>query len=120
MLNPIVFSENVISDFLRYQLTTFSFSYDELQEQLKKLLSLKETRKSPLMKGPFISLSSNFRSGAHIEELIQEGLLHPEIDRVLEYKNLYYHQEKQFVILFLIKNLLLYLPGLALEKQNPF
>ena len=120
MLNPIVFSENVISDFLRYQLTTFSFSYDELQEQLKKLLSLKETRKSPLMKGPYISLSSNFRSGAHIEELIQEGLLHPEIDRVLEYKNLYYHQEKAIHHIVSDKKSLIISTGTGSGKTESF
>ena len=94
MLNPIVFAENVTTDFLRYQLTTYSFADDVLQDQFKKLVSLKESRKSPLMKGPYISLSGSFRSGAHIGTLIEEGILNEKIENLLEYKILYAHQEK--------------------------
>ena len=47
-LNPIVFTEKVVRSFLRYQLTAYPFA----DAQMRRLLSLDETRQSPLMKGP--------------------------------------------------------------------
>ncbi len=64
MLNPVAFTERVVSDFLRYELSTHSFADPNLQAQFRRLLSLEETRATPLLKGPFISLSRAFRTGA--------------------------------------------------------
>ncbi|WP_434480150.1 hypothetical protein [Gemmatimonas sp.] len=63
-LNPIVFTERVVRSFLRYQLTAYPFADDRLLAQMRKLLSLDETRDSPLLRGPYISLSRPFRTGA--------------------------------------------------------
>ena len=46
-LNPIAYTENVVRSFLRYR--------------MRRLLSLDETRQSPLLKGPYVSLSRPFR-----------------------------------------------------------
>ena len=54
MLNPIVFTERVVSDFLSYQLTAYPFSYTRLYAQLRRLLNLDQTRRSPLLAGPFV------------------------------------------------------------------
>lgn len=78
-LNPIAFTENVVKSFLRYQLTAYAFADDNLREQMRRLLSLDATRQSPLLAGPFVSLSRPFRKGASIDELLAEGLLHPHI-----------------------------------------
>ena len=56
-MNPVVFTEKVVRSFLRYQLTAYPFADERLHGQMRRLLSLDETRHSPLMKGPFISLS---------------------------------------------------------------
>jgi hypothetical protein len=56
-LNPIVFTERVVRSFLRYQLTAYPFANEHLLMQIRRLLSLDETRRSPLLKGPYISLS---------------------------------------------------------------
>ena len=56
MLNPIVFTERVVSDFLSYQLTAYPFSDPRLYAQLRRLLNLDHTRHSPLLAGPFLSL----------------------------------------------------------------
>ena len=56
-LNPIVFTEKVVRSCLRYQLTSYPFADARLHQQMRRLLSLDETRQSPLLKGPFISLS---------------------------------------------------------------
>ena len=78
-LNPVVYTENVVRSFLRYQLTTYSFADPGLRRQMRDLLSLDHTRSSPLLKGPYISLSRPFRDGSPVESLVAEGLLHPHL-----------------------------------------
>lgn len=51
-LNPIVYTEKVVRSFLRYQLTAYPFADERLRAQMRRLLSLDETRRSPLFKGP--------------------------------------------------------------------
>lgn len=92
-LNPVAYTEKVVSGFLRYQLTTFPFADRDLHEQMRRLLSLEETRRTPLLKGPYVSLSRAFREGAAIDQLAGEGLLHPHMVRVVAYPRLYGHQE---------------------------
>ncbi|MFA5786294.1 MAG: DEAD/DEAH box helicase [Actinomycetota bacterium] len=94
-LNPIVFTEKVVRSFLRYQLTAYPFADERLHTQMRKLLSLDETRQSPLMKGPYISLSRPFRQGAAIEELVREGLFHPHMRQRIpaDITHVYGHQE---------------------------
>ena len=95
-LNPIVYTENVVRSFLRYQLTAYPFAAPHLHQQMRDLLSLNETRQSPLLKGPFVSLSRPFRQGAEIVDLVREGVLHPHLgERIPEgIKRLYAHQER--------------------------
>ena len=50
-----------------------------LLTQMRKLLSLDETRQSPLLKGPYISLSRPFRRGAAVDDLVREGVFHPHM-----------------------------------------
>lgn len=94
MLNPIMYTEQVVSDFLRYQLSTYAFADQSLYEQMRSLLNLEETRSTPLLKGPFISLSRTFRKGATLEQLVSAGLLHRHIQQLSPYPNLYNHQEQ--------------------------
>ena len=61
-LNPITFTEQVVSDFLRYQLTTYPLADVDLHAQLRALLRVGETRDTPLRQGPFVSLSRPFRA----------------------------------------------------------
>jgi hypothetical protein len=56
MLNPITYTDRVVGDFLRYQLTTYPLADANLSAQMRALLSLEEARSTPLLKGPFISL----------------------------------------------------------------
>ena len=51
MLNPITYTEQVVSDFLRYQLSTYAFADEGLYGQMRRLLNLEHTRATPLMKG---------------------------------------------------------------------
>lgn len=78
-LNPVVYTEKVLLSFLRYQITAYRFEDGRLRSQMRELLSLDETRRSPLMQGPYVSLSRPFRQGAAVDELIADGLFHPHM-----------------------------------------
>jgi hypothetical protein len=93
MLNPITYTEKVVGDFLRYQLTTYPFADRGLYEQMRRLLNLEETRATPLMKGPYISLSRSFRKGAQVVDLVGQGVLHPHMLNLVPHPNVYGHQE---------------------------
>ena len=95
-LNPIAYTDAVIRNFLRYQLTAYPFSDPGLHAQMRELLSLDETRDSPLIKGPYVSLSRPFRKGATVESLAAEGVFHPHLrERIPQaITSLYSHQEK--------------------------
>ena len=76
-LNPIAFTDRVVSSFLRYQLTTYPFADARLKKQMRDLLSLEKTRATPLLKGPYLTLSRPFEQGCLVQKLIDDGLLHP-------------------------------------------
>ena len=80
-LNPIVFTEKVVRSFLRYQLTAYPFADDRLHAQMRQLLSLDETRKSPLLRGPFVSLSRAFGQGAAVDDLTGASIKSQAQDR---------------------------------------
>ena len=63
---------------------------------MRALLSLDETRRSPLLKGPYVSLSRPFREGAAVADLVGEGLLHPHLAERIPagITHLYSHQER--------------------------
>lgn len=94
-INPIVYTEKVVRSFLRYQLTSYPFADERLHAQMRRLLSLDETRCSPLLKGPYLSLSRPFRQGASVEELVRERILHPLLRQRIPagITHLYGHQE---------------------------
>jgi len=94
-LNPIVFTEKVVRSFLRYQLTAYPFADERLLSQMRRLLSLDQTRHSPLLKGPYVSLSRPFRQGAAVDDLVREGVFHPHMRQRIpaEITHVYGHQE---------------------------
>jgi hypothetical protein len=93
-INPIAFTEQVIDDFLHYQLTTYPLADQDLYSQLKALLRLDQTRDTPLRKGPFISLSRPFKQGASIQRLVDDDVFHPGMLSVVPYERLRSHQQK--------------------------
>lgn len=93
-LNPISFTENVVADFLRYQLTTYPLADEQLHAQLKSLLQLEHSHQSPLRQGPFVSISRPFRAGAAVESLVAEGIFHPGMRAIVPYPVLRAHQEQ--------------------------
>lgn len=97
-LNPIVFTDKVVKSFLRYQLTTYALADERLNRQMRELLSLDATRRSPLLRGPYVSLSRPFRQGASVDDLVAEGLLHPTLRQRIPaaITHVYGHQEEAF------------------------
>ena len=93
MLNPIVYTEKVVDDFLKYQLTAYPFADANLYEQMRTLLNLEKTRATPLLKGPYISLSRIFKQGATVDDLITAGVFHPHMKQLVPHPVVYGHQE---------------------------
>jgi ATP-dependent helicase YprA (DUF1998 family) len=93
-MNPIHAARRVTSDFLKYQLTAFPFSDPRLYRQLRELLKVDDPLASPLMKGPYLSLSRAFRSGPSLGQLASEGILHPHLSNLFPIPNVHGHQEK--------------------------
>lgn len=94
MLNPLAFTENVIGNFLKYQMTAYPFQDERLNRQMRGLLQLDHARQSPLLQGPFVSLSQSFTEGCAISSLTKEGILHPHLNSIAPFPTLYSHQEK--------------------------
>src|SRR4051794_2271864 len=92
-LNPVAYTEKVVRSVLRYQLSTYPFADVDFHAQMRALLSLDHTRHTPLMKGPYVSLSRPFREGASIASIAGEGILHPSLVGLVPHPNLYGHQE---------------------------
>jgi DEAD/DEAH box helicase/Helicase conserved C-terminal domain/Domain of unknown function (DUF1998)/Peptidase S24-like len=92
-LNPVAFTEQVVTDFLHYQLTTYPLADVDLYGQLKALLHIEQTRTTPLRKGPFISLSRPFKQGAAVTALVAQGIFHPKMPSVVSHPSLRQHQE---------------------------
>jgi hypothetical protein len=95
-LNPIAFTDRVVSSFLRYQLTAYPFADARLDKQMRDLLSLAKTRATPLLKGPYLTLSRPFAQGCAVQKLIDDGLLHPLLRERMPsaIQNVYQHQEE--------------------------
>ena len=90
-INPIKFAHEVNEQFLRYQLTAFPLSDPNLSDQAKKML---KGRTSPLIKGPYISLTRSYKLGDEIKNLIQKDKLHPALEGIVEYSRLLSHQQR--------------------------
>ncbi|TGN11618.1 DEAD/DEAH box helicase [Leptospira bandrabouensis] len=93
MLNPIVYTEKIVEDFLSYLITNYRFASEELQSQMENLLDIKSNRNTPILNGLYISLSQFFKAGKNITELIHEGILHDYMEEIAQFPDLYLHQE---------------------------
>ncbi|MBI5710725.1 MAG: DEAD/DEAH box helicase [Candidatus Eisenbacteria bacterium] len=92
-LNPLRFSEQVLGDFLRYQVTAFPLADERLSGQLRAHLALGQARRSPLVRGPYVSLSRAFARGIPVADLARQIGLHPHLANLVEFPDLYGHQE---------------------------
>lgn len=97
-LNPIVYTEKIVRSFLRYQLTSYALADPRLYDQMRDQLRLDTVRTSPLLRGPYVSLSRGFRQGASVDQLIDDGVFHPHMKRIVPagFTAAYGHQERAF------------------------
>ena len=95
-INPTVYTEKIVRSFLKYQLSAYSLADPGLYEQMRELLSVDKVRRTPLLRGPYISLSRGFRAGATVSELVSDGVLHPHMQRIIPagISSVYGHQER--------------------------
>ena len=84
-LNRIAVTENVVGNFLRYQLTAYPLADARLYAQMRTLLPLEETRNTPLLQGSFVGLSCPLGAGASVAELVAERVLHPHMAHRVQY-----------------------------------
>ena len=90
-INPITFANRVNRQFLRYQMTAFPLSDQSISDQANTQI-LGEHGSSPLIKGPYVSLSRAYKMGPTKQELIDQGMLHGAIAGVNDYSNIFQHQ----------------------------
>lgn len=60
-LSPVAYTQNVVRSFLRYQLTAYHFADTGLHRQMRELLSLDRTRRSPPLKGYVLAGELSYR-----------------------------------------------------------
>ena len=95
-INPITYTEKIVRSFLKYQLSAYPFTDERLHEQMRELLNMDKVRRTPLLNGPYVSLSRSFLEGASVASLIEEGGLHPHLRQVIPSRitHVYGHQEE--------------------------
>lgn len=91
-LNPVSFAAQVNEQFLRYQLTSHPLADERLAKQTERMVRGEALRGSPLVKGPYLSLSKPFLTGAAVADLVGEGALHPAMQGILGFPALFQHQ----------------------------
>ena len=94
-INPIKFAKDVNENFLNYQLTAFPFTDEDLNNQAKELLKGKFGN-SPMIKGPYISLSKSFLEGESISSLVENGIAHPALQGIAPFPTLFKHHQRAF------------------------
>ncbi len=91
-INPVKFAYQVNQQFINYQLTAFPLSDNDLADQARDMLKAKIG--SPLIKGPYVSLSRSFRLGRNLNDIARAGLVHAALPGLTEHPGLFAHQDK--------------------------
>ena len=93
LFNPIAYSNQVVKQFLRYQLTKYKFRDQKLSEQLRNLISFDAVKNSKLLAGPYISIDKPFKIGSSLKQLAKDGIIHQGLANAVPFSRLYQHQE---------------------------
>lgn len=92
-INPIHFASQVNKQFLDYQLTAFPLTDPDLAAQARANLHT-GLGHSPLIRGPYVSLSKPFKQGRDLRELARQGVVHPVLPGIAPYPMLFAHQDE--------------------------
>jgi len=93
LFNPITYSNEVLKQFLRYQLTKYRFTDPDLAKQLRQLISYDHFERSKLLKGPYVSIEKQFKQGSSVKDLAKRGIIEPALASIAPFPYLYAHQE---------------------------
>ena len=87
--SPVAASKDITQKYTRYLSTIFSIDDPEYQKLFEGQLS-----RTPFAKGPFLEVTDAFKKGPTIPELMEEGLLPPNFDKLGFHlqRPLYLHQ----------------------------
>lgn len=91
-MQPFIFNQQVREDYKTYISTTFPIKSLALSQKFDEQIVSKHL----IWKGPYISLSNEFKEGQNISALHASGLVHDEINRIFNNWQLRYHQELAF------------------------
>lgn len=89
-INPVQFADHVNEQFLRYQLTAFPITDPDLFGQAQEMLG--DRVSSPLIKGPYVSISRSYKFGPRLTDLAAEGYVHRALPAVADHDRLFAHQ----------------------------
>jgi ATP-dependent helicase YprA (DUF1998 family) len=93
-INPVQFAHSICDEFLRYIFSEFPLSDPQMEAQARALLKGPTSLDMPLVKGPFVSLSEAFAKGESIQQMADDGLLHPVMPALIGYPTMYLHQQE--------------------------
>lgn len=91
-MQPFIFNQSIRDSYKRYVKTTFPIKSEILSAKFDEQIE----KNNLIWKGPYISLSSEFKDGKTVDELFDEGLLHQESTNIFHGWKLRYHQELAF------------------------
>lgn len=91
-MQPFIFNQQIREEYKSYIATTFPIKNPDLAARFDAQIISNHL----IWKGPYISLSSEFKEGQTITALHQQGLLHDEMLHIFNNWQLRYHQELAF------------------------
>jgi len=92
-INPIRFAQKVNEQFLNYQLTASPITDPDLGRQVRETLKGISVSGSPLIKGPYVSLSKSFLfSDKDLHRLAADEKVHPALPGIASFPTLFAHQ----------------------------
>jgi len=90
-MQPFILAEKVKEEYAKYIRTSFPFLNPDLREAFIRQIE----EGNLLWKGPYVTLSRNFKAGPTLHELVNEGELDARIaDIFSDFKNVFKHQER--------------------------
>jgi ATP-dependent helicase YprA (DUF1998 family) len=92
-INPIQFASQVNKQFLDYQLTAFPLTDSDLAAQARANLNT-GLGHSPLIHGPYVSLSKSFQQGHDLRDMARQDIVHPVLPGLAPYPMLFAHQHE--------------------------
>lgn len=122
-LDPVAATRAIDSAYWRYLLTTMSTNEPRINEAIRKGF---EAIHRPMVVGPIIESSPQYRSGASVAELVEQHVLSPEwLERdfggqVIPERPLYLHQEQAVVRAVVERRNLVVATGTGSGKTESF